>query len=258
MTSIDKDAKRGERAPKNHRTIDRVTQILEEIVYNPGMTFSEIVRNSGAAKSSIYGFVDGLLAKGWLYEEQSRFYLGPAVYGLTIASGQLRAGMVTHEDLTALQEATGISVFLGVEAGDHLIYIEEAGRAHIGTFEARSNIRRTLLATAAGKTLLAAKPQSELEVYLRRRSPEEKPLVQAFLEEYDEIRNTGIAINLRQKGQRFAIAKAVVNAAGKVVAAVALVGATKDMAHREGEFRQILTDHVDAWTQRRNSPRELL
>ncbi len=76
-----------ERAPQNHRTIDRVTRILEEVVYKPGMSFAELVRALDTPKSSMHGFIRGLLAKGWIYENQRRFYLGPAVYGLTLASG---------------------------------------------------------------------------------------------------------------------------------------------------------------------------
>src|SRR6185503_10168197 len=116
-----------ERAPQNHRTIDRVTQILEEVVYNPGMTFAELARALDAPKSSVHGFIRGLLAKGSLYEVDHRFYLGPAVYGLTLASGQIRAGLVTHVDLVALHEETGLAAFLGAPAGDHLIYIAQAG-----------------------------------------------------------------------------------------------------------------------------------
>lgn len=99
------------RMPQNHRTIDRVTHIREQVVYNPGMTFAELVRALDAAKSSVHGFISGLLATGWLYQEQHRFYLGPAVYGLTLASGHIRAGLVTREDLVALQQETGVAAF---------------------------------------------------------------------------------------------------------------------------------------------------
>ena len=66
----------------------------------------------------------------------------------------------------------GLAAFLGVQAGDHLIYIAEAGSDHVAGFEARSNIRRTLLVTAGGKALLAARSEAERESYLRRRSAE--------------------------------------------------------------------------------------
>ena len=244
--------------PQNHRTIDRVTRILEEVVYNPGMTFADLVRALDAPKSSVHGFIRGLLTKGWLYEEQHRFYLGPAVYGLTLASGHIRAGLVTHEDLVALHEETGLAAFLGVQAGDHLIYIAEAGSDHVAGFEARSNIRRTLLITAGGKALLAARPEAEREAYLRRRSAEESDLVDRFLEEYDAIKRTRIATNKRLRGTRFAIATTVHNPSGDAVASITLVGPTPDVQPRAEQLGELLIRRVDSHSQRSITPREAI
>lgn len=250
--------KRAKSDPQNHRTVDRVTQILEEVVYHPGMTFAELVRALGAAKSSVHGFIRGLVAKGWLYENDHRFYLGPAVYALTLASGHIRAGMVTHEDLNALHKDTGVTVFLGVQAGDHLIYIGEAGSDDAVSFEARSNIRRTLLVTAGGKALLAALPQQERESYLRRRSAEEAVLVDAFLAEYDQIKKTRIATNLVRGGVRFGIATPVFNRMGAPVATVTLVGPPSELKPKVAKLSKMLIKHVDSWSQRITKPREAI
>jgi len=244
--------------PQNHRTVDRVTQILEEVVYHPGMTFAELVRALGAAKSSVHGFIRGLLAKGWLYEDQHRFYLGPAVYGLTLASGHIRAGLVTHSDLAALHEETKVAVFLGVQAGDHLIYIAEAGSDYAAGFEARSDIRRTLLSTAGGKALLAARPQFERESYLRRRTREEAESVEKFIGEFSAIQKTRIATNLNPSGMRIGLATAVLNRSGDAVASVTLVGAATDIQPRLAKLTKILTRHVDAWGERAVAPREAI
>jgi hypothetical protein len=64
------------RVPQNHRTVDRVTRILEEVVYKPGMTFAELARALDAPKSSVHGFLSGLLAQGWLYEMNHRSIWG--------------------------------------------------------------------------------------------------------------------------------------------------------------------------------------
>jgi DNA-binding IclR family transcriptional regulator len=256
-----RESKRGssaDRAPQNHRTVDRVTRILEEVVYKPGMTFAELARALNAPKSSVHGFIRGLLAKGWLYESDHRFYLGPAVYGLTLASGHIRAGLVTHADLAALHEEAGVAVFLGVQAGDHLIYVAEAGSDAIASFEARSNIRRTLLVTAGGKALLAARPDAEREVYLRRRGAEEAEHIESFLEEYEEIRRTRIAKNVRLSGTRFAIATAVYNQAGEAVASVTLVGPTPDLEPRAEKLARVLLRHVGSWSKRSVTPREAI
>ena len=249
---------RAPRVPLNHRTVDRVTRILEEVVYKPGMTFAELARALEAPKSSVHGFISGLLAKGWLYELDHRFYLGPAVYGLTLASGHIRAGLVTHADLIALHQATGIAVFLGVQAGDHLIYIAEAGLDAVASFEARSNIRRTLLVTAGGKALLAERPDAERDAYLRRRPAEEREHVEHFLHEFEQIKKTRIATNVRLSGARFAIGTTVHNQAGEPVAAITLVGPTPQVQPRLKKLSDVLIKHVDSWASRTVAPREAI
>ena len=93
--------------PQNHRTVDRVTQILEEVTYRPGITFTELARALGAPKSSVHGFVRGLLAKGRLYEDDKhsgtqyalatavRDQSGEAIADITLVG--LAAGMPPRE-----------------------------------------------------------------------------------------------------------------------------------------------------------------
>jgi DNA-binding IclR family transcriptional regulator len=252
------DTWRSKSPPQHHRTVDRVTRILEEVVYKSGMTFVELVRALGAAKSSVHGFMRGLRAIGWLYENDGRYYLGPAVYGLTLASGHIRAGLVTHADLEALHAETGTAVFLGVEAGDHLIYVSETGSDAFSDFEARSNIRRSMLATAGGKALLAAKPSAEREAYLRRQRPDEAELIDTFLEEYEAIATTGVARNIRRRGTRFAIATTVRDQTGQAVASVTVVGPTSELQPRERKLAKLLLKHVGSWSRRSLSPREAI
>lgn len=247
---------RKSREPASHRTVDRVTQIVEEVVYNPGMTFAELARAVGAPKSSVYGFIQGLRAKGWLYEQERRFYLGPAVYGLTLASGHLRAGFVSNDDMIQLHRETGVTAFLAVRAGDNVISIAEAGSDDIVDFQARSSVRRTLIATAGGKVLLAHRPNTEVQAYLRTRGDDEQAMVSSFLSEYQDIRRTGIATNYRLSGTRFAIAAAVKDKAGHVVAAVTLVGQTKDVKPRETELTEFLLKRVESWSRKNVKGRE--
>ena len=244
--------------PESHRTVDRITHIVETVVYHPGMTLADLARTLDAPKSSVHGFVRGLVSKGWLHEHDHRFYLGPAVYSLTLASGHIRAGLVTHADLAALYKETDVAAFLGVRAGDHLVYIAEVGSDALTGFEARSNIRRPLLATAGGKALLAAQSEAELETYLRRRGAEETELVHGFLAEYEDIVGTRIARNLRLGGTRFAIATTVRNESDEVVASVSLVGPTPDLEPRKEELARVLLRHVDSWPQRLVTPREAI
>lgn len=251
-------ARHSARMPQNHRTVDRITRILEMVVYRPGMTFTELARALDAPKGSVHGFISGLLANGWLYEQDRRFYLGPAVYGLTLASGQIRAGLVTHGDLAALHEETGVAVFLGVEAGDHLVYVAEVGSEALAGFAAQSDIRRPLLRTAGGKALLAARSAAEREAYLRRHAAQDPGAVDEFLVEYEEIRRTRIATHLRLSGTRLAIGTTVRNQPGEAVASVTLVGPTSDLHPRMEELSRQLIRHADCWSQRSLTPQEAI
>lgn len=138
--------------------------------------------------------------------------------------------------MLALHEATGLAVFLGVQAGDHLIYIAEAGIDPVEGFAARTNIRRTLLMTAAGKALLAEQADAVRLSYLRRRAPDEREMVDHFLGEIEEIRKSKIATN--QINKRFAIAACVRNLAGSAVAAVTLVGPEQKVKAPNGVVEQ--------------------
>jgi DNA-binding IclR family transcriptional regulator len=236
--------------PKSHRTIDRVTQILEEVVHHPGISFAELTRALDAPKSSVHGFIRGLLAKGWLYENDRRFYLGPAIYGLTLAGGHIPAGQVTQADLDALHKETGMTAFLGVSAGDHLIYIGASGMDALTRFGARSNIRRMLISTAGGKALLAAWPDADRDAYLRRQQRHNPELVSEFLAEFADVRKTRIARNTLYQGAQLALASVVRNPVGDSLAVVIIVGQTNEIGSREAKLRRILLKHVDSWSRK--------
>jgi DNA-binding IclR family transcriptional regulator len=247
---------KGEGGPQNHRTVDRVTQILEEVVYHPGIAFAEIARALGAPKSSVHGFIRGLQAKGWLYESDRRFYLGPAIYGLTLASGNIRAGQVTQADLDALHKETELTVFLGVEAGEHLIYIGESGTDALTGFAARSDIRRRLISTAGGKALLATWPDGPRDAYLRRQQAQDPDRVSGFLAEFGDIRTSRVARNTLHHGAQTALASVVRTRAGDSVATAVIVGQTTEVSHREARLRTLLLAHVDRWSQQKFAARE--
>ncbi len=57
-----------------HRTVDRVIEILETVSLSPrGVTLAELAAALDAAKSSVQELTNGLLARGYLIEEDRRF-----------------------------------------------------------------------------------------------------------------------------------------------------------------------------------------
>jgi len=242
-----------EHSAQPHRTIDRVTKILEQVAYQPGMTLAELNRVLNAPKASVRGFVKGLVAAGWLYEVDHLYFLGPATHAMTLSLGDVRAGMVTQADLEALHRESGTAVFLGAHNGDHLIYTAEAGSSNLPNTDftaVRMKFRWPLLATAGGKALLAALPNPEVHDYLNRREPHEEALVQTFLNEWEAIKETRIAHNPNPAGTRYAIASTVRNQAGSVVASLTMVGRADDVRPRSTELSEVLFRHIHLWATR--------
>ena len=75
-----------------HRTVDRVTGILETVSLNPrGVTLAELATALDAAKSSVQELTNGLLARGYLVQEDGRFHLGPGPFILAARANRLAA-----------------------------------------------------------------------------------------------------------------------------------------------------------------------
>jgi DNA-binding IclR family transcriptional regulator len=253
---------RSEREYKHHRTIDRVIRVLEEVVFSPGITFGDLSRKLDVPKSTLHGFVEGLLASGWLFEHsdhsRNHLFLGPAVYGLIVSSGHVRAGQVTNGDLYELQSRIETEVYLGVLVGESLIYIAEAGGNPVGSFHSRTYLRRKALLSAGGKALLATRADAEIETFLRQRPEEEAQAVDEFVNEVSRIRRTGLATNHTHGGRRFAIAAVVKDPTGKAVAALISVGPTDKVEPRKDEIGHELLEHLHQWRQRSVSAREAI
>jgi DNA-binding IclR family transcriptional regulator len=244
-------------AAGSHQTISRVVRILEEVVYRPGSTYAEITRAVSAPKSSVYGFIRGLLSVDWLLDEDHRLFLGPAFYSLAIASGHVRAGMVAPGDLDSLYQETGLTAFVGVLAGEHLIYIAEAGSDLMATFEARSNIRRRPLATAGGKVLLAFMPEGEMEAYLRRPGAASAQEISDFLQSCQSIRESGVAVNINTERARTGIATVLRNAKDQAIASLTLVGPMTQVLPRVDALSALLRERSREWQARSiATPRE--
>ncbi|EJJ28553.1 transcriptional regulator [Rhizobium sp. CF142] len=251
-----------ERNHSPHRTIDRVARLIEEIVYRPGMTFGELLKVTDLPKSTLHGFVEGLLANGWLYGQrdgsQHRLHLGPAVYGLILSSGKVRAGSVSNGDLYELHAKVDAEVYLGVLVGHQLVYVAEAGADPVAGFHPRNVIRRELLRSAGGKALLASQPQTWIENFLRARPSESDDLIRDFLAEARDIRATGVAHNFTQNGTRFALASVLRDSGGKPVASVTVVGPADSLVARREEIAKELLQYIARWERRETEAREAI
>ncbi len=180
-----------------HRTVDRVTGILETVSLSPrGVTLAELAAALGAAKTSIQELTNGLLARGYLIEEEHRFHLGPGPFILAARANKLAALSLDHEFVTELGKVLRCTVLVGVRVGDAMIFTDHAGEESPSlTFAARTHARRPLYTSAAGKILLANVPDAEMHRLVDLAGPEQADHVRQFLTELPEIRSSRLAFN---------------------------------------------------------------
>src|SRR5271165_1280524 len=206
-----------------HRTVDRVTGILEIVSLSPrGVTLAELAAALDAAKSSVQELTNGLLARGYLIEEEHRFHLGPGPFILASRANKLAALTLDHRFVAELSKVLGCAVLVGVRVGDAIVFVDHAGEESPGlTFAARTHARRPLYTSAAGKTLLANVPDDEMYRLLDLASPEQAGEVRQFLAELPDIRLRRLAFNRGVTfGDAFAVATPLLAPGGGLIAAI--------------------------------------
>jgi DNA-binding IclR family transcriptional regulator len=206
-----------------HRTVDRVIEILETVSLAPqGVTLAKLAKALDAAKSSVQELTNGLLARGYLVEDDGRFHLGPGPFILAARSNRLAALSLDHRFVVELNRILGCSVLVGVLVGDAVVFVDHVGEESPAlTYVARTHARRPLYTSAAGKTLLANLPDQEMNRLLDLAGPERAGDVGQFLAELAAIRATGLAFNRGTTlTDAFVVATPLLAGDGSVIAAI--------------------------------------
>jgi DNA-binding IclR family transcriptional regulator len=223
-----------------HRTVDRVIGILEAVsLSRRGLTMTELADALEAAKTSIQDLVNGLVARGYLLEEDHHFFLGPGPFILASRANKLAALALDHQFVAALAERLECTVLVSVRVGDAMVFTDYVGEESPSlTYVARIHARRPLYTSAAGKVLLANVDDREMHRLLDLARPEQAGDVRQFLAELPSIRATRLAFN---RGvtfpDAFVVATPLLSPDGSLVAAVsaAVDAAAADDLERLGE-----------------------
>ena len=114
-----------------HRTVDRVIGILETASLSPrGVTLAELAATLDAAKSSVQELTNGLLARGYLIEEERRFHIGPGPFILASRANKLAALSLDHRFVAELRKVLGRTILVGVRVGDAIVFTDLRGKRH--------------------------------------------------------------------------------------------------------------------------------
>lgn len=235
-----------------HRTIDRVTEIVEHVAHSPnGLTLAELVQITGGARTSIHGFVWGLVSAGWLFAEGNRFYLGAVPFSLPLAQDRLQLDDFSLKELQSVSDCAGTSALLAHRVGTSIVYVGRSSPngSTAGWWQRRQHgwqsLRRPLFGSAAGRALVAAYPDSTIQLLVASVGDDQAREAEDFLRHLEEIRERGFSVVEHPDRDLTGVAVAILDRYGEQpVAALSLVGSVETMRERRDELVKILKDAV--------------
>lgn len=202
-----------------HRTVSRLVGILEFIAGRPkGATLTEVADHLGAARSTVHGFLRGLVFEGYLEEHESGGYVfGRGAHLLLIQKSESLLHIL-EPVLEQITDRFNETVTLAVQVGRKLSYIASRQSTQRIVYLPTMHTRRPLWPTSAGKIFLAALSDTDIgelvyPVDLRQ-----------VISELERVRSSGFAFN---RGETVADVSAVaigIGDANQVTAAITVGG----------------------------------
>ena len=218
-------------APKEHRTVSRVTTILETVAADPhGVRLGVLAGVLDAPKTSVHGLVKGLVATGYLRELDGAYVLGPAVSALLAPS---RPPLIdtARPTMRRLQERFDETVMLATLVGDSVVYLDTIESTQLVRYSAPLRTRRPIYPTSSGKCLLAHMNPSARAAYVHARFPEQAARDRVE-RELDRVVADGVAYNRGETVPDVSAVAAVVLPPQGATAAIAVAGPTSRIADR--------------------------
>jgi DNA-binding IclR family transcriptional regulator len=206
--------------------------ILGLVAREPGLSFAAIRTKLGMPNSSCHHLVTTLCRLGALQMQPDRGYvLGLRLFELgSIAASQRRLGEFALPALKLLAQETRLTCHLGVMEGNEAVYllkVEGNNEIRVNTWEGK---RLSLHSSSLGKVLLAWLPNAELEEKLGNLNWETKTVntittAEVLQTHLEEVRKRGWAFDDEEDIANLrCVAAPVVDADGRVIAAISAVG----------------------------------
>lgn len=219
---------------KPHRTVSRVTDVLEMVAVSPeGLRLIDIADALNTPRSSMHGLLKGLEAEGYLSETRGRYSLGNAVGALLVPPrGDFNPALLAA--LESLRARFDETVMLGALVGSNLVYLAVRESRQAIRYSAPTRVRRPLYPTSAGRCFLAFAEDTDRERYLSAHVAADS--VASVRAELREVRESGVAVNRGDTvADVYGVSSIVQDRAG-VVQTLSVAGPQHRMADRLPEI----------------------
>lgn len=227
---------------KEHRTASRVTGILELAAKSHrGVRLADLAHSLAAPRSSLHGIVKGLVATGYLVEDEGFYSLGPAVSALLTAP-RPALEVAAAPAMQALSAHFDETVMLSFRVGNAVVYIDVVESSQLIRYSAPVRMRRPLYPTSSGKCFLAySDPDFRRDYLAGHVAPEELAGVE---DELAEVARTGVAVNQGATVPDVCGISAPIFEGASVAAVLAVAGPIARMKDHVDEFVEHIKRHA--------------
>ncbi len=153
--------------PRTYRvpSVERAFQLLEEVGRAPnGMTFAEIVEQTGIPKTTAFMLVSALRELGVIAQHEAHYTLGPMLAklgGQALRRLDLRTVAIPY--MQRLVEQTAFTAHLGVLSGQDLVFIDKVESDRFIQFLTYPGMTQPFYLSSLGKAVAAFLPETEFE-----------------------------------------------------------------------------------------------
>ena len=226
----------------SHIAVERALVLLRYIVDHPeGLSIREVSREYGYSPATVQKLVSALHTQGFIVQDKitERYHLGSEAVQLGLAAlSRLEVRQLARPSLENLSTETGETVFLAIERGDCVIYIDKVVSDRLIRMDATLGVGRPYNCTSVGKVLLSGMPNEKL-VELAASDSFEHRTENSIIElenlqiEIDKVRERGWAVDKEEYAiGAYCIGAPIYNHEGKIIAALTVSGPTERIKER--------------------------
>jgi IclR family acetate operon transcriptional repressor len=227
--------------------LERALIILEALAKAPrGMGISELSRELGMPKNSVFRILTTLYSSGYLQrDDEGRIYsLSRKILALGYeALDELSLVDKSLDVMRELRDETGETVLVGTLVGDHGVVLELVPSSQPIKFLVDVGARFPLHTAAPAKVMLAFLPERDLEaqvkrIVFRKFTPSTITSAVSFRRVLDEVRASGMAFDREEEMESLhCVASPIFDHRGYPVAAIWITGPS--YRFREEDFSRL-------------------
>ena len=227
--------------PAARYTVDAAAKALELLsafsFREPQLSLADLATRTGIPRATAFRLLSTLEQSGFLAKEHGAYQLGIKCFVLgNIVAGGLDLRETAHPHLAALRDSTRETTQLAILDHWQVVYLERMlSPLPVGFMRSRAGAILPAYCTGLGKTLLAYRPEAEVEAWAATQTftaltPRTITSAKRLVRELRAIRERGYGLDEeeREKGV-CCIAAPVRSHTGHVVAAISVAGPSQRM-----------------------------